>query len=319
MNFIYVLSSSETDYYYEQFFLSSASLRLYNPEAHIIVLVDPKTKQNLISKRTAYEKIVSEIKVIDVPCELSQKEASRWIKTSIHHYVSGGFLFIDCDTIVTQKLENSFPLDIHIGAVLDTHVTLDKHHLSKNFQKEDISTHFVSSLKTNTRFNGGLILYIDHPQANNFFEKWHSLWLQGLKKGCSQDMPSLNQANYELNNIITELNGEWNCQISHNGLPYLSKAKIIHYYATSLVSLDPAFKLASQEVFAIIKENDKLSPEIEFLLENPKTAFEPCSRIISDKETIDAFDNSLFFKFLRYNKRNPGLLKKIKAFKASLK
>jgi len=297
MKYVYVLTSSAKDYYYEQFFLSLASIRLYNPEAEVIVLVDEKTKQNLTGRRSGYEKLVSETIIINVPDNFSQKEASRWIKTSIPHYVTGEFLFIDCDTIITKKLENNFQAEIKIGAVLDTHVTLDTHHLKDYYQKEDISAGFVSSLKTNIRYNGGLIYCSSDSAAIDFYEKWHSFWIEGLKKGCSQDMPSLNQANYEKDNIISELSGDWNCQISHNGLNYLYKAKIIHYYATSLLNLASPYKLASAEVLYSIRETGEISPEINELLHNPLSAFEPNTRIVSGKYILDVFD-SPFFKLL---------------------
>jgi len=105
MKYVYVLTSSDTDYYYEQFLLSLASMRLYNPDAEVIALIDEKTKQNLTGKRSGYEKFVSETKIINVPDIYSQKEASRWIKTTIPHYVSGEFFFIDCDTIISKTLE----------------------------------------------------------------------------------------------------------------------------------------------------------------------------------------------------------------------
>jgi hypothetical protein len=266
-------------------------------------LIDEKTKQGLNGKRSGYEKIVNEIKVIAVPVEFSQKEASRWIKTSLHRYISGNFLYIDCDTVIAEKLKYNFPFETKIGAVADTHVPLEKHALRKYFQKEDRSAGFSSSYKTNIRYNGGLIFCKDDSSALDFYEKWHALWIEGRKRGCTQDMPSLNQANHEKDNFITELDGTWNCQISHNCLPYLFNAKIIHYYATSLVSMDPAYKLASPEILSSIKKTGDLSPQILKHLENPKAAFEPISRIISDKAIINALDNSVFFKLIRFIKR----------------
>ena len=296
--YVYVLASSANDTYYEQFLLSAASLRLYNPDSEIIVLVDAKTGDTLSGGRSGFKKYVSKTKIISVPPEFSQKEASRWIKTSIHHYVTGDFLFIDCDTVITGDLASDFPHDIQAGAVLDTHVTLDRHHIREIFQQEDVKAGFVSSLKTNIRYNGGLIFCKDAAPARQFFEKWHSLWLEGRKRGCTQDMPSLNQANYESGNIITELGGEWNCQISHNGLPYLSGAKIIHYYATSLISFEPAYTLASPEIFASIKETGSLSSDILRLLEDPRSAFTDNSRIIADRASLDIIDSGYFSKLL---------------------
>ena len=307
MKYIYVLTSSHSDDYYEQFLLSLTSFRMFNQNAFIVVLLDSKTKENLIGNRAGYEQLVSQIIVISPPVELSQKEASRWIKTSIHRYISDDFLFIDCDTIISEKIDTFFPLDVNVGAVLDTHVHLDKHHLRENFQKEDKSAGFISSLKSNTRFNGGLIFCRNSSIGREFFEKWHTLWIESNKRGCSQDMPSLNQANYDMDNIITELIGEWNCQISHNGLPFLHNAKIIHYYATSLVSFSPAYVFASQDTFAAIKNSGRISEDVLNLLKNPKSAFELKSRIITDNTSLDIIDSAFFSKLIWLRRKHPGL------------
>lgn len=311
MKFVYVLSSSDKDIYYEQFFLSVTSFRMYNPNADVIVLLDKKTKQNLTGKRAGYESLMSDIKVIDVPEEYTQKEASRYIKTSIPCYVSGDFLFIDCDTIITEELYSDFPTEIIIGAVLDTHVPLSRHHLRYNFQKEDKMFGFDSSFKSDVRYNGGVIFFRNNSSAYNLFEKWHLLWEKSLKKGSSQDMPPLNQANYELGGIITELAGEWNCQISHNGLPYLYNAKIIHYYATSLVTLDSPYLLASSKIMRSLKSTGIISDSIMEYLKNPQIAFEHHCRIIADNTAVDVINSNLFSKLIWLRKKHPVLFGKL--------
>jgi hypothetical protein len=318
MKYVYVLTSSTNDLYYEQFYISVVSLRLFNPNAYIILLCDENTKNGLTGLRSGYEKVISELKTINTPDELSQKESSRWIKTSIHNYVSGNFIFIDCDTIITGKLEADFDLSIKVGAVLDTHITLENHHLKKYFEDSDRKIGFVSSFKEKRHYNGGLVYCKDDPEGKLFFDKWHELWLYSRSKGNSQDMPSLNQANYELNHIITELPGEWNCQISHNGLPYLHNARIIHYYATSLVSFIPAFRLASPEILFSIKTTGEIPKEAMRMLENPKAAFETPSRIIADPAVIGAFDGSLFSKLIWLNKNHPKFFKKCDNFMSCL-
>jgi len=314
MKIVYVLTSSESDLYYEQFFLSIVSLRLFNPDSEVIVLVDEKTKQGLTGKRAGYEKFASEIKVIAVPNEFSQIEISRWIKTSIRSYVSGDFLFIDCDTIITDNILQGLPENIKIGAILDTHVQISDHHLKNVFIRQRSASKFIEKNQLTNYFNSGILFCADIPETFDFFYYWNKLWTKSYTHGIYADQPSFNQVNLELCSIVHELPGEWNCQISHNGLPYLSNAKIIHYYATSLVSTQPAYKLASPEVFISIKETGNLPPQILRLLENPKAAFEPFSRIISDKTVIDALDNSNYFKYIRFNKRYPGIPKKISFF-----
>ena len=307
MKFVYVLTSCEKDFFYEQFLLSLASFRLFNPLAEVVVLIDEKTKRGLTGKRAGYEKLVSDIKVINVPDEFSQKEASRWIKTSIHHYVSSGFLYIDCDTVIAEKLENDFSPEIKIGAVLDTHVTLDKHHLKKSFQNEDKKVNFISSFKTNVRYNGGIIYCSGSEQSLDFFETWHSYWLKSREKGCSQDMPSLNQADFDKGGIITEIDGAWNCQIAFNGLPYLSTSKIIHYFAQSLLTQSSPFIPASDTVLENIKATGDISKETLELLSNPRAAFTPQSRILSGNEILDLVNSNIFAKLLWLRAKTPKL------------
>jgi hypothetical protein len=317
MKYLYVLTSSLKDTYYEQFLLSLVSFRLYNPHDQVILLTDTKTKESFAGKRGIHEKFVSDIKIIEVPKELNQKEISRWIKTSLRRHISGDFLFIDCDTIVTGPLDFSALQNTVIGSVLDTHVPLLNHHLKKEFLKRNKILKFKAQ-GNDLYFNSGIIFCRDTPETHVFFDKWYDFWLESSSHGISADQPSFNQANYELNNIITELPGEWNCQISHNGLPYLHDAKIIHYYATSLVSFAPAYRLASREVLASIKETGEISPEIMRMLENPKAAFEVHSRIIADPAVIGAFDGSLFSKLIWLNKRHPGFFKRCDSCMAGL-
>ena len=314
MKYIYVLTSSEKDTYYEQFLVSLASMRLYNPDAEVIALIDDKTKQGLTGKRSLYEKLVSEIKVICPPDDLSQKEASRWIKTSIRNHLTGDFLFIDCDTIITEKLECEFPKDIQIGAALDTHVPLSVHHQKNEFLRQISASRFEEEHQPVNYFNSGIIFCRDIPETKDFYKCWNELWKRSKSNGVYADQPSFNHTNYKFKDIIYELSGEWNCQISHNGLPFLHNAKIIHCFASTLLSTEHPYKLASPAIFASIKETGELPPQIMMLLESPKTAFQPVSRIISDKVVIDALDSLLFFKLIKFSRRYPGLLKKWKAF-----
>jgi len=311
MKYVYVLTSSEKDFYYEQFFLSVISLRLHNHNAHVTALIDSKTKGGLTGGRSGYEQFVSETIIITSPQELSQKEVSRWIKTSIRKYVSGDFIYIDCDTIVSGNMEHDFPPEINIGAIFDTHVPLARHHLITHFNEEDRRLGFVSSFEMGMRYNGGVIFCRDTPEGNDFFSRWHSLWLYSNKKGNSQDMPSLNQASYEMGGIISELPGEWNCQITHNGLPFLHNAKIIHYYATGFSFINCPYLPGSEVILSSVKDTGYISPEIMELIKNPKTAFERDSRIIAGEAELDALNSKLFSIVLRIRKRKPKLFKKI--------
>ena len=314
MKYVYVLTSSDNDLYYEQFYLSVVSLRIHNPDSHIAVLIDSKTKDGLSGKRSGYEQYVTETITISAPEELTQKEVSRWIKTSINKYVTGDFLYIDCDTVVSGTLENDFPCDIKVGAILDTHVPLSKHHLAAHFEDEDRKLEFKSSFETGRRYNGGVIFCRESPEGNDFFSRWHSLWMYSNKNGNHHDMPALNQANHEMGGIIEELNGVWNCQITHNGLSFLHNAHIIHYYATAFNFIECPYLPGSRTVLSSVKDAGCISPQIMELLKNPKTAFEKDSRIICGEAELDAVNSKLFSLLLRVRKKKPKMFKSINSF-----
>jgi hypothetical protein len=314
MKYVYVLASSEFDFYYEQFFLSVVSLRLFNPNAEIVLLVDTFTKKGLAGNRTGYEKIISDIIVIEPPKELSQKEISRWIKTSICQYITEDFLYIDCDTIIAGNADYTSLQDMSIGAVPDCHVPLKKHRYNRQFRDENIKLGYNSILEYDNYYNGGIIYCGDIPDSRRFFERWHALWNDCRRKGNSQDMPSFNRANYELHNVISEIDGEWNCQISNSGLPFLNRAKIIHYFATSLVFMSSPFILASETVLTSIRKTGEVSPEIFAKLQNPKSAFELNSTIIADDDILKIINSSVFSMLRRIRKKNKMIFNVLDAF-----
>jgi hypothetical protein len=307
MKYIYVLASSENDLYYEQFFLSVVSLRLYNPAAEVVLLLDTLTKKGLAGNRTGYEKNVSDVIVIKAPDELSQKEVSRFIKTSMRQYVTGDFLYIDCDTVIADTLDNTFPQGISIGAVPDCHIPLKRHHYYQQFRDENLKLGFKFILECDTYYNGGIIYCGDTPASYRFFERWHALWNDCRKKGNSQDMPSFNRANHELHNIISAIGDEWNCQISNNGLPFLNYAKIIHYFATSIFFVESPFIFASKTVLSSIKKTGEISTDILEKLQNPKSAFALNSMIVSDNDVLKIINSSVFSVLRRLRKKNRKL------------
>ncbi|MDR1583550.1 MAG: hypothetical protein LBS55_09910, partial [Prevotellaceae bacterium] len=254
MTFVYVLVSDAADTYYEQFLLSLTSFRIFNGSGKVIVLTDRETKRGLSGRRSGYEGLVDGIQTVDVPGSTGRKEISRWIKTSVRDHVTGDFLFIDCDTIVAGLLNAEFPQNMETGAVLDTHIKLPEHHLREIFNGRDRAAGFRSSLDGTEHYNSGVIFCRDNPRCREFYHRWHLLWKEGNAKGIVSDQPSFNEANRLMNGVLSDMGGAWNCQISHNGLPFLHDAKIIHYYATSLVSFESPFLPASAGILNSIKE-----------------------------------------------------------------
>ena len=309
MKILYVLASNPKDTYYEQFLLSLTSLKLVSPELETILLCDTKTKETLTGNRTEYQKLISQVITVEAPGAMTQSEVSRWLKTSMRSHVKGDFLFIDSDTIITENISSISELGLAFAACLDKHSTLESHHMREYIISNNGKLNFNAHLSI-PHYNSGIIFCKDTTETHNLFNRWHELWLFSNSRNIPVDQPSFNQAISENYSIFKELHGIWNCQICYNGLPFLAKSKIIHYFASSLNSLNPPFILASDSILKQIKESGKI-PEIALKhLENPRAAFVSESRIITDNE-MELVNSFIFSKLLWLKKRKPGLFDKL--------
>jgi hypothetical protein len=270
---VYILTSKETDFYYEQFLISVTSLRLHSPSAFAVLLIDDKTATTLVGKRTAYKDLIDEIKVLDFPPETNSYYRSRYLKTKMRELIKGDFLYIDIDTVVADDLSEICNLQINIGAVYNCHCEIANNQQNRDWILDlDRLAGFDSAEKTGVYYNGGVIFCKDNAVASEFFQKWHELWLETFAKGINKDQPSLNQANYLMNCVVTPLSGEWNCQIvKQNALNYLPNAKIIHYF--NYLGEANIYRLGLPSVHKEIKKTGKLSDKVLEMLKNPKSCF----------------------------------------------
>ena len=302
MKYVYVLTSTPKDIYYEQFLLSAKSLKLIMPDAQIILICDTVTKESLTGKRIEYEKLVSKTISVETPDNMIQIQKSRWLRTSMRRLVEGDFIFLDGDTIVTDNLSSINNLRIKFGACLDKHSLLEKHTKRKNIIEKNKNLGFNSHL-SNRHYNGGVLFCADIPEIHKLFDRWHELWLLCNSKNIVRDQPSLNMAIHENLSLFTELDGTWNCQIAFNGLPFLAESKIIHYFMSDLYAHSSPFSLASGDIFIKIRETGIIPDEALELLKKPKTAFVSESRIIAGEDTLYVVNSSLFeFILLLRNK-----------------
>ena len=110
---VYDVICSANDLYFEQLLASVWSLKHYNPEAYVILLTDEASSNAIEAKgyKETHE-LIDEIKIIELDDKLTNKEKSRWIKTSLRKLIAGDFLFIDADTIISGPLDG---LDNTVG------------------------------------------------------------------------------------------------------------------------------------------------------------------------------------------------------------
>jgi len=296
MKYVYVLVSGEKDLYYEQALMSVYSLRLYMPNADVIILCDDRTAAGFIGKRTKLSEFAS---IISIPFDsgISNVERSRLIKTSIPVYVKGDFLYIDCDTVICDDLSCIEQFPYEIAGVLDGHVMLKDHIHQKYFLARDKKLGFSGTKVSGYNINGGLILAHDTQLMHDFFTQWNRVWkYSAYEKHDMHDQSALNQANYLTGLKMQLLPGEWNCQPAHGGLAFLQNVKIIHYYSSEIGSANyaPYYKLADKAVQQRIKDAGDIPVEIQTMLRQPKFQFNKV-HIISDMRIISIMQSPLLF------------------------
>jgi hypothetical protein len=209
-----------------------SSLRLYNPNAYIGLLVDDKTVETFMGCRGGIKTLADEITVEHFDKRMSNLNRSRWLKTSMRNLVEGDFLFIDGDTLVCDALDGIEQSDYELAAVLDQHTILPKstHYvISQNLLKNLLNDSVFYNYEK--YFNSGVLFVRDTSHNRQFFANWHDNWKTSVEQKINIDQPSLALTNYQLGFPIKELDGEWNCQIWH-GASYFHSAKILHYFAS---------------------------------------------------------------------------------------
>lgn len=287
--FVYVLVSSETDIYYEQCLLSAYTLRHYNKDSHIIVLVDQATRDTLNKKRSELQQYVDEINVIETPVGYKPVERSRFIKTQIRKYIKGTFLFLDCDTIVTDSLSEIDNYSYDIALVTDFHGDFRTYPFRQYIIDEVRLLFDVDVSKKNKYFNSGAIFCRDTPKAHQLFDKWFELWNISRQKKKYKDQPPLMTADFLLGNVIDEFDGIYNCQVA-SSVRFLYKAKILHFFNAQYFGNSDYHPFMCKSFYQNIKSEGLLSSNVKWMALHPKELFSQYSCLVN-KEKFEYLTN----------------------------
>lgn len=293
---VYALVSNETDLFLEQALLSVYSLRLYNPQAVVALVVDQETGKTISDSRAGIKKYVTEIIEVEVPSEFSKVQKSRYLKTNLRKLVEGDFLFIDCDTVICGSLEGIDRINVEIGMVADVNGNLL---LEDEGVIERCHNAGFFDMQGKPYFNSGVIYSRDTQQSHSLYERWYELWRQSVAHGINYDQPALCQANVETKTPIKELSGLWNCQFKYqNGYKLLNGALILHYYSNNGQGKRP---YAQDRVFEYIKEKGSIDHVVENMVRHPKTTLYTVLTINDDK-AFEYFNSDLIYTYFNVPK-----------------
>lgn len=227
---VYVLTCAPEKHYIEQALMSVFSARHWNPNAHIVLIVDNLTDQLLVGKRAEVLDYVSE-KIV-VPFEdsgFSMIYRSRWIKTSVRQLIKGDFLFIDCDTLVCCDLSEIDTFDCEVGAVWDSHLRVEEYYPSLfNQSRNRVAKLGVDLESEKVYFSSGVIYVKDTNLANELYRLWNEFWEESKTVGLGgADQPALTKANHVLGKVIKKIPDVYNCIVFTQN-SFTRQAKVLH-------------------------------------------------------------------------------------------
>jgi len=210
--------------------ISIASLRLTNPRFKITIVLDQITKDVLHKSSDPLLTEVDEVMIIPTP-NGNNVFRNRHIKTRLGTLVRGPFLFLDSDTIIRGDISAIFNFNGNVAGVPN----LCQKTIEKQVWDQDLKTLKKMNWKIRNDYyvNGGVLFCNPTRSTFNFYNSWHSKWLQSNEKlKLYRDQPALNSAIYDSNIRLNILPNIYNAQFRGN--PSVSNnAKIWHYYTSA--------------------------------------------------------------------------------------
>lgn len=304
---VYILVSDNTDVYWEQAIVSVYSLRKYNPDTYVELVVDEETNATLINERALIKNYVTSINQVYVPDTLTKKQRSRYIKTSLRELVKGDYFCIDTDTVIIGDLSivDSIQSDIAMCYDANTPVPVGS---SNSFGDRFINKYAQNvgweSLIGCYHYNSGVVYAKDCVRAKKLYELWHENWMVCLNNNIFVDEPALTKANKGIGGFIERLDDTLNWQVQRHGCNIPTESKILHYFASD--HNYSAFIFAQKEFQLQIKENGLCAEKIDHYLDNIYNAYARVTYVINE-EDYALLKDIKYYPLLQIKKTHPSL------------
>ena len=315
---VYILISSETDFFLEEFWTSLYSLRQFHPNDRVVVVTDQPTADR-VKERPELAAMITELKVIDVPSDYNGRFRSRTLKTSVRNLIDGDFLTIDTDTVICGPLDDVDNLPIkNIGMVPEMHGPF-KNHITYGLITNELRRIYDTDVADAPYwFNSGCMLVRDNAFTREFFRKWNEEWkYAAFHKDASSDQRPLLKVDHDYGYVIECLPDVYNCQVALS-IQYFHEAKILHFWhMKDDFFLDLSYSpFTSKYVYQQVKEHKAITPEVANLIVNCKNTFSSPSMVVGRRDQgflMSAF-NTVLGRAYRESKSMHWLLDRVITF-----
>lgn len=279
---VYCIVSNDKDIYLEQAWVSIYTLRLYNPDAEVILLVDKGTEATLTGKRAGIRELVTEVVAVDTPDGYNAMQRSRYLKTNFRQFIAGDLLFIDSDTVIGGSLAAIDDIEAEIACVPDAHEALSEYSQLDGLKMKIQSLFGMDMDDAKYYYNSGVVYVKDTKRTRDFFVDWYNQWkYSAFEKGCNFDQPALYAVDMKRGFIIKELSGVFNCQI-YFSLKYLYSGVILHFFNIKSQMISSELSVFYDKKFYMkLKEYGAVVNEIKEVLDDKARWFNLQTNIIN--------------------------------------
>lgn len=307
----YILADNAKLLYYNQLLISLSSLRKREYIGKVFVVMDTKTAITLQEKnRQELSEFNAQPIIVYIPDEYSQKEKSRYLKTSLREYLEGDFLYIDTDTVIADALPNEIT-DAELALVSDGNKSKKNAYGTSSYRENLCHKCGYALVPEYEYYNSGVIWARDSEKTHAFFSEWHKEWKHCRSCGVIQDQPSLYYVNSKQGGVISELDGKWNVQICClMSLQFLNISLIIHYYNSPWESMRAIYQLSNPE----IQLKGYRSTEVQAIIDSPKDALVPATFFRLDDVTEEVMYCKAFYVLKNMYINHKWLYRGINAF-----
>ena len=190
---VYVLtgdSATAARPYLEGMRLSILSLRRVDPDVVVHCFCDLSMDQYFRSNHHSWIELVDRW-VVCAEATGGAVHRSRFIKTSLRGRISGPFVYLDTDSVVTGPLDELFACKRDFGLTLDRFFP-DRPGAFPGW----LASHYrrLGWSPSENYCAGGVFWVADNAQTHRFCETWHARWRETVQMGLVADQPSLNRA-----------------------------------------------------------------------------------------------------------------------------
>ena len=276
---VYAVIASEKNLFFQELWASVYSFRLHEPDREIRVLC-AKSTENYITKFPEFAKLVDEIIVVEVSDTSNLRFRWKEIKTNIRKHVKGSYLFVDTDTICADRIDEIDSFKYDVAAVPEFHVSLSECVFKDMIRKRIWDSFHEEITDKDAWYNSGVMFVNDTPKAYEICKTWNENWKKSaFVDGHKQDQPPLLMTHRETGYAISELPGEYNCQVGLS-VKYLANAKIFHFLHFGFPKNQSFNPFQSKEIYKKIKDEGCISAETATMIKNVKSIYSSPSCVV---------------------------------------